>query len=444
MRAHLENAWYGVLDYAAYPATLLAVAPVLIRNLGLSGYGIFTFAMAVTNTGGVIASGFGDANIQKIAGARAVGDMPLICDTVRSVLGVHLVLGTAIAMLGVALAPWASTRLTSAQPWNHNACTRVLIISSLLVLLRALETVAVSTQRAFQSYANALAISAIIRILTGISAAILSSWHSSIQTIFWMAIVLLTIGTALQLFRLGQKLSFVCLLPTFRGRQVRALLTFGGFTWIQTLGSIVFSQLDRLLVGLWLGSVIVTAYSLAAQLAQPIAGATAAALHFVFPQLAHRAAQSGVRAIARPVRRAFAWNTGIVLVQASGLLLFGRPLLESWVGKHNSALSEPLLPALVLASSLAALSVTGAYALLALGRARASSCIILAASGLMLIVAKPLISRWGAEGMAIARVASGAAMLLVYVPLWRHIRGAQHLPSSAAPLPSMASQGALD
>ena len=46
-----------------------------------------------------------------------------------------------------------------------------------------------------------------------------------------MAIVLLTIaGTALQLFGLGRKLSFVCLLPTFRGRQFGRCLTFGSFT----------------------------------------------------------------------------------------------------------------------------------------------------------------------------------------------------------------------
>jgi len=422
MRTHLINAWYGVVDYAAYPVIMLLTAPILIRHLGVSGYGIFAFGMSIANTGGIIASGFGDANTQKISVARAAHDIPVIRATIQCTLGIHLAVGIAISALGVALAPWLSSKVTSAQPWNRYTCTDVVVISSLLVLTRTLETVAVSTQRAFQSYGNALTISAIVRVLTLVFAAALSTRRSSLQNIFLTMISLSFAGTLLQLFRLGRRTSLVCLIPSFHAPQIRSLLAFGGFTWLQALGGVIFSQADRLLIGLWMGSAALTAYSLAAQVAQPIVGITAAAMHFMFPYLAHQAAQRGVLAVVRPAKRAFWASLGLIAIQSVPLILFGNRILAAWIGRTELALSTLLLPLLVIASAFAALSVTGNYALLALGRARVSSWVILGSSSLMLTVARPLISKWGTEGMAIARMAAGLAMLLVYLPLWKQLQ----------------------
>ena len=77
MRAHLSNAAFGVLDYAAYPVGMLLVAPIMLRNLGIAQYGIWAVATAAVNTGSIIASGFGDANIQHVATGRTTGDLGL-------------------------------------------------------------------------------------------------------------------------------------------------------------------------------------------------------------------------------------------------------------------------------------------------------------------------------------------------------------------------------
>ena len=96
MRAHLSNAAFGVLDYAAYPVGMLLVAPIMLRNLGIAQYGIWAVATAAVNTGSIIASGFGDANIQHVATGRTTGDLNSLVRTVRSTMGIHLVLGSPI------------------------------------------------------------------------------------------------------------------------------------------------------------------------------------------------------------------------------------------------------------------------------------------------------------------------------------------------------------
>ena len=71
MTTHFKNAAYGALDYAAHPLGMLLVAPIILKKLGVAEYGIWTIATAGISVGGIVASGFCDANIQRIASLRA-------------------------------------------------------------------------------------------------------------------------------------------------------------------------------------------------------------------------------------------------------------------------------------------------------------------------------------------------------------------------------------
>ena len=155
MRAHLANAAYGVLDYAAYPVAMLVSAPTLLKHLGVEQYGIWIVTTAALNTGSIIASGFGDANIQYIAGARSHGDMQLLLRAVRSMLGINLLLGGVLALISWMLVPLAVGHLVGSAEELRAACLLGLRIASVLMLVRAIETVCVSTQRAFERYGAA-------------------------------------------------------------------------------------------------------------------------------------------------------------------------------------------------------------------------------------------------------------------------------------------------
>jgi hypothetical protein len=80
MRTHLSNAAYGVLDFAAYPVGMIAVTPAVLHNLRLAKYRVWTFATAAVNIGGIVASGFDDANILASRGIvstlQPVGEQP--------------------------------------------------------------------------------------------------------------------------------------------------------------------------------------------------------------------------------------------------------------------------------------------------------------------------------------------------------------------------------
>lgn len=421
MKHHLQNATCGVLDYAAYPLGMIAAAPLLIRGLGATHFGIWAFTMAGINTGAILASGFGDANIQQIAAARGVNDTARVESCVRTTLGIHLLLGALLSVAAYLAAPFAARHVVSTEN-DVRLCTTSLQIGSFCVLLRALETVVVSTQRAFERYAESIRISATMRVLSLAVATILALRGAEVPTVVASSAALLSLGTLAQFVRLTTLLPRRCLIPGYERKAGRSLLRLGMFTWLQATGSAVFGQVDRLFVGIAFGAVAVGAYSLCIQLAQPIAGVAASAFHFIFPMLARTGAGQQSR-IARPLILAFACNVLLVTTAALILLFVGGHLLRAWTTPAVAHAGGAILPVVVLASALAGLAVTGIYAMLALGKAVPVVTVTLLSGLAMLLSMEGFIHRFGILGVAASRLLFGATSLAIYIPLGRVLRG---------------------
>jgi O-antigen/teichoic acid export membrane protein len=521
MRAHLSNAAYGVLDYAAYPIAMLVSAPALLKHLGVAQYGVWIVTTAALNTGAIIASGFGDANIQYIASARSQGNADLLLRAVRSMFGINLVLGVALAVISWMLMPLAVSRLVSnegqgprlphlaknerdmghplvrdgernqrltlrpisvpdtgrnqtptldqtsvpdagmsqrltlrlisvhettqrvahishvfREMWETRtststtdnsadlqaACLFGLRIASILMLVRAIESVCVSTQRAFQRYGEAIRISLLARIISVAAAVLLSLRGFGVAAIMAATACFMILGTAAQFIRLHQYLGATSLWPSFDRRATSALFGFGAFSWLLAVASVLFTQADRLLLGVSLGASTVTAYALCVQMAQPIYGIASSGLHFLFPYLSGRSV-SQPTAMRQPILLAFAVNLLIVAAGTGLLLLFGQAALNAWVGPSVAQSAAGILAPIAWSFALLGLSVTAYYSSLALGQVRMVTALNLTGGLAMLLLMAWLLPVWGVHGIAIARLAYGAVALLMYVPLARVLGG---------------------
>ena len=417
MKKHLVNAGYGVLDYGSYPFGMLLVAPIVLHKLGAAEYGIWMISTAVVSAGGIIASGFCDANIQRVAKLRGAGANDSIADSVRSMLGINLVLGAALVIAAWIAAPYAARHITVASSTPVRECLICLRIASLLILVRAIESVSVSTQRAFEQYRDAVQISVAVRLLTLAAAGLLvQSGHSVISILVATAAFLIS-GTFLQFRQLWRLLGKPFLWPAFHPSETRSLLGSGIFAWAQACGGIIFGQLDRLLLGVSLGAVALAPYALCIQFAQPIFGLAASGLHFLFPYISGRAAAASPEELKRTISKAFACNLLLVSGSAAMLLSFGPQLIRIWAGATVAQSAAAILTPIVIGSALMGLGVTGVYAMQALGLFRMAACISLGGRAVMLVVMIYLLRHMGIEGLAIARVGYGSIALLVYLPL---------------------------
>jgi O-antigen/teichoic acid export membrane protein len=437
MRKHLTNAAFGILDYASYPVGMLLVAPVVLHRLGASEYGLWMITTSVISAGGIIASGFCDANIQKVAHLRSVGDLDLIRLTVRSMLGINLTLGFVLALAAWIAAPYAAPHIAVGHLTPTRECLISLRIASVLILVRAIETVGVSTQRAFEHYRGTTQTSTVMRILTLGSAALLALLGQRTTSILIATGFFLIAGTCVQFFQLRRFLGIVPLRPRFRSHETWVLLGLGVFVWLQAVGGVVFGQFDRILLGVSLGALAVAPYALCVQFAQPIFGLTASGLHFLFPYLSERAGTLSTKALRQVVLKAFLSNLLLVSLGATLLLLTGERLIRIWAGVAVAHSAARILPPIVIGSALMGLGVTGTYAMQALGRFRTVAFISLAGRTAMLLLMIYLVRHLGLQGLALSRLCYGSIALLVYLPLLRQLnvgkRERSHTAARAIP-----------
>jgi O-antigen/teichoic acid export membrane protein len=417
MKTYLTNAAYGVLDYAAYPVGMLLVAPIILRNMGTAQYGIWAVVTAAISMGSIIASGFGDANIQHVASQRGLGQHDALVRTVRCMIGINLVLGTALALIAWVLAPVAARHLVSSHSGLRQDCLWSLRIASLLLWLRTMESVCISTQRAFGRYGAAVRISILARVLSLAAAAALTFVFHSVVGIVAAAALFNLLGTGLQFSDLRRLLHAESLAPAWDKNAMKALLAFGAFSWLQAVSGLVFSQADRLFLGVSLGALAVASYALCAQLAQPIYGFAASGLHFLFPHLAERSASRTTSDMRKTVLVALACNLLFVAAATATLMHFGQRILFTWAGADIARSSTAIFPVIIWSSALLACNVTGTYTLLAFGRVRVVTWFNLAAGATMLLLMTWLLPRFGVYGLALARLSYGSITLLLYLPL---------------------------
>ena len=442
MRRHLSNAAYGVFDYASYPLGMLLVAPVVLHRLGAAEYGLWITSTAVISAGGIIASGFCDANIQRVAQHRGSGNHDLIADTAGAMLGINAVIGTLLAVCAWVAAPLAARHLAASQVTTPEECLFCLRAASVGILLRALETVAVSTHRAFEDYRNTVRVSAICRFLTLGLAAVLAYAGERMTSILAMNGLMLGVGACLQFRSLRRFTNNAWLRPVVNA-ETRRLLNLGVFPWLQAVGSIIFGQLDRILLGVYLGTLAVTPYALCVQFAQPLIGVAASGLSFLFPYLSGRVNALSASELRATLLKAFACNVGVVGCCAVGLLAFGGKLIQLWAGPSVARSANELLAPIVLGSALAGLGTTAIYAMQAMGHFRTVALISVGGRGGMLLVMTFLLHELGIRGLAYSRLSYGLIPMLVYIPLLREMRLKNKVKSSEQRLTIACGEGSI-
>jgi O-antigen/teichoic acid export membrane protein len=436
MRRHLSNAGYGVMDYISYPVGMLLVAPVVLHRLGAAEYGLWMIATAVISAGSIIASGCCDACIQRVASLRGNGNFILMSQTVRSMLGINIALGSVLAIAVWIAAPYAAVHIVTSSHTPLKECVISLRIASVCILARAIEGVGVGVRRSFENYRGAVYISTGIRLFILVSAAVLALFRQTIVSILMVTGFALFLGVWLQFLQPRKLFGNAVLLPDFHPAETRALLGKGVFAWLQAVGGVVFSQFDRILLGVSLGALAVAPYSLCVQFAHPLLGFSTYGLNFIFPHISSRAGTISSSGMRRMLLKAFICNLLLVAFGASILLLVGDHLIRAWAGPAVALSAARILPPVVLGSALMGLSVTGTYAMQALGHFRTVAYLSVAGKACMLLLMVDLLHRHGLPGLALSRLCYGAVALLVYFPLIRLLNNGGEREKQV-PLPSI-------
>jgi O-antigen/teichoic acid export membrane protein len=421
-RATLLNSLAAVAEYISQPLGLLLAAPYLLRHMGASQFGIWVLASAAVNSGNTLSSGFGDAAIKYVAMYRGRGDSDGIARIVRGMLSINLALSGLFAIVFWSLAPYAANHIAPADAGLQSVCVKSLRLGGLLLIARSLDGVFASTLRAFERYSPAVRITMCSRIASLLAAIILVVRGFGVVEIMLATLSIAIFAALAQGIAVRSIAAKITLLPSLHRETLSLIAGFGCFSWLQTISSVIFGQVDRLVIGLFLGAPAVAVYALCAQAAQTIHGIVSAGLHVLFPHLSSRIEAEPLADLRRTVWTAFKANALLAVVLGAPLTLLSYPILSLWMNAEFVRQGWRILSILAVGYALFSMNVTAHYALLALGRVRLVTYLNLAAGAAMLIVMLLLTPRFGVAGTACARLIAGPVTCILYLPLYRLMR----------------------
>ena len=438
-RASTVNALSGVADYLAQPIAMLLAAPFLLRRMGVSEFGLWILVCAAVGGGSTLAIGFGDAAMKYISLARGKGDWPGVVSTVRSAMTINLLLGLIVGTALWIAAPYTVHHVFKIDARSYVMAIRALRVGSVLLLVRSVESVLVNNLRAFEQYLPSVTINIVSRSVIICVAVFLVARGGGVLAIMAVTLTLSCVAMFLQACAVWRYVGKMKLLPSFNKAALSKIVSFGSFSWLQALSALVFSQVDRLVIGAVLGTSAVAYYSVCTQVAQPIHGITAASLHFLFPHLSTRHATESSGMLRRAIVAALRLNLLIAVTLTVPVALFGKSILRLWMGAAFTTATGSTLSLLAIAFGLLAMNVTAHYSMLALGQIRYLTCLNLVAGAATILVLSILVRHEAISGAAAARLLYGPLTWVMYLKI--HSLLSEDSPCPVQRLPELIVAG---
>jgi O-antigen/teichoic acid export membrane protein len=416
-RENAGNAFYCIAEYIAQPVSMLVAAPYLVHKLGLQQYGIWMLVSAILGSMGILSTGFGDATVKYVSAYRGQNNPAGVQRTIRATMTINTLLGALFGALISITTPYIVDHIFKIEPVFHIASIQAIRISAVILLVRSVESVFVSVQRAYERYGPPVKLNVFLRGIIVVSAVVLAAIGRGvvaimIATLFWSALIVI-----FQAIAARRAVGSLNPFPTFARNALAEVFSFGCFSWLQALAAVVFSYADRFLVAAILGTAPVAIYVLCVQATQPIHGVAAAAFNFVFPHISSRHEAGEIDGPRRVFRLALLSSVGLSLVLAAPLVLLGKPLLTLWMGSQFAKQSYLVLGVLAVAYTILAINIVPHYTLLALGSVRFVSVVNIAGGILSLVAAAFLIPSFGLLGAAAGRLFYGPAVALNFLKI---------------------------
>ena len=394
-----------------------AFVPVYIRFLGVEGYGLIGFFVALVGVTSALDLGLSAALNRELARRVALGadqDSRSLVRTFEAVYwGVGIILGSAVALLA---GPISRNWLQTVSIDTETVQRAVLLMG----LLLAIQWPLILYQGGLRGLERQVSLNVVTMIFSTVRAggAALVLWlvSPSIEAFFaWHlgATALHTIALSIVLWRY---------LPgegrgRFASSQLASVRGFAAGLAAISMLALVFTQLDKLILSRMIDLEEFGYYSLATVVAGGLAYVVLPIFEAVFPRFSALVADGGEpAALVRLYHRTSQLVTVLLLPVALCAAFFASNLIWVWTGSMDAATKAgPLLALLVVGSTLNGL-VNVPYALmLATGWTRLPLLLNLGAVVLLLPLLLILVSRYGAVGAAVIWSAVNVGYLLVGV-----------------------------
>jgi O-antigen/teichoic acid export membrane protein len=343
----LRNSAYSVSTLLLPAVLLLLFTPALVRQMGVEAYGLWTLVLTALGLMGTLELGLSAAISKYVAEHAGAGDDEGISATITAGMALQCALGVLLTVPLYWLAPQfaglfstatlPTSEVVSALQWTSLALLPVLIRSGCLAVPAGL-----------QRFELPAIFNVVHRVLILVAALLISVSTGSVPAVILSTILLTWLAGLASVAAMLISLRGMAVKPLFRWRQTRPMLSFAVYNGAATIGSQIFSSVDRFAVGAVLGMSAVAYYSVVIGIANKSLYVSDYAARALMP-----AASAWHAAGDRASLRRYFWRGSKLFLMFNGaagiaLALLARPFMTAWMGPDFAAQSADALAILAI------------------------------------------------------------------------------------------------
>jgi O-antigen/teichoic acid export membrane protein len=337
--------WFAMAVGMVVPFFL---TPFVVRNLGVTAYGIWILAVSTVSYLNVLDMGLGSAVIRFVSKAVAQGNPEEARSAIGAALWFRFLLSLGVAVLSVFFALAFPHLFKIPVPLQHAGQITVLMcaLGVAVTLVSGVFGSVLSAAHRYDVLSSISALQALAR--AGGVILILKSGHGLVPLAYWEFAVALLGGlakygaatTILPLSRVG--------ISRPQPELLKAIFSYSFTTFVIIIGIQIISNTDNVVVGAFISAGMVAFYSIGGSL-MAYSGQVATAVSTTFLPLASSLEAEGRSDdLQRLLLRGMQGTLGVALPISVALVIRGKTFIALWMGSQYSEISGTVIQILAI------------------------------------------------------------------------------------------------
>jgi O-antigen/teichoic acid export membrane protein len=401
----IKNGIYNVAGAAVRLILTFLTIPLLIRFMGIEEYGLWTLISTILSVATLAEAGLSISTTVFLARDLAKNDENGMSHTLTIVATAMLIFGTLSAFVLYKASGNIVESFGNLQNYQRAEGISTLQISAFVLWIKLIQQIFVGIEQAYQKYGimNLLNTSQVAINSLGM---IVVAWKGgeTLALMQWQAVssilVLAIHGWVCK--RLLGKINLRFNWDNLKGKEI---VSYSFSSWGVSIGSALFQQGDRLIIGGMLGTKALGIYAAITSITGQINSFSAMPIQPLLPQLSNILTSEENQDIAQKIiRQAFIINA-LVALGLGGTLLTLAPLIISLIIPENAdSISILLFRIATVIYSIYSMNAIGYYILLSMKSANHCLKIQLISGGVSLMLITVLSSFLGLTGAIIGNI----------------------------------------
>ncbi len=363
----LKNGAYNIIGASIRAAAGIITGPVLSRLMGLEEYGIWALISSVLAFLTVVEGGLSNAITVFLSRDLSDKDDLKVSETITISLIWMLVLAILASLFLYSTAGIVINYFPGLNPTQQQNSVRALQIGCFSVLCQLLQQVFIGIEQAYHEYKllsilktvqfGSLSVGWIISAHLGGGSVTLATWQ--------LIVTLIILGWHIYVVRAltrDQNLGFL-----WNNQRATQIFRYNLAMWLMTIGGILFTRGDRIIVGSVLGPESVAIYAIVSDVASGINFLVAQPIQPFLPVVSRLALDHiSLQALQNKFKQVIQINICMAVWSGSLVLIFSPLVISYVVGLKSSEYNTALfcLQALAMITTIQSLCNTGYYVLM--------------------------------------------------------------------------------